>query len=123
MTKPRTKAKTPAEKTQAETTKSAGTRPRAAVEATSASKPAPRRRSTAATPGKQQPTVRQAAGATVTDEDIRVRAYQLYLERNGAEDPAGDWLRAERELRAESKPVARPKSSSRARAQNQEARE
>ena len=45
---------------------------------------------------------RQPAGA-LTDEQIRLRAYQFYLERGGAAgDPVADWLRAERELIAES---------------------
>jgi hypothetical protein len=35
------------------------------------------------------------------DEEIRRRAYELYLERQGtAGDQAQDWLRAEREVRA-----------------------
>ena len=35
------------------------------------------------------------------NEEIRRRAYELYLERQGAsEDQAGDWFRAEREVRA-----------------------
>lgn len=35
------------------------------------------------------------------DEEIRRRAYELYLERQGtAGDQAQDWLRAEREIRA-----------------------
>ena len=35
------------------------------------------------------------------DEEIRRRAYELYLERNGAPgDPAMDWLTAEREVRS-----------------------
>lgn len=35
------------------------------------------------------------------DEEIRHRAYELYLERNGAAgDPSWDWLTAEREVRA-----------------------
>lgn len=34
------------------------------------------------------------------DEEIRRRAYQLYLERKGAPgDPAADWIVAEREVR------------------------
>lgn len=33
------------------------------------------------------------------EEQIRVRAYQFYLERGGAAgDPVADWIRAEREL-------------------------
>jgi len=35
------------------------------------------------------------------DEEIRRRAYELFLERNGAAgDPNADWLVAEREVRA-----------------------
>lgn len=35
------------------------------------------------------------------DEEIRRRAYELFLERKGAAgDPALDWLNAEREVRA-----------------------
>jgi len=35
------------------------------------------------------------------DEEIRRRAYELYLERNGgAGDPDADWLIAEREVRS-----------------------
>lgn len=35
------------------------------------------------------------------DEEIRRRAYELYMERNGqAGDPNRDWLVAEREIRA-----------------------
>jgi hypothetical protein len=43
-----------------------------------------------------EPSTRNAA----RDEDIRRRAYEIYLER-GAEQPGGeldDWLQAEREL-------------------------
>ncbi len=37
------------------------------------------------------------------DEQIRVRAYELYLERGDKpSDRVGDWLRAERELRERS---------------------
>jgi hypothetical protein len=35
------------------------------------------------------------------DEEIRHRAYELFLERQGAAgDPANDWITAEREVRA-----------------------
>ena len=38
--------------------------------------------------------------AQPAEEDIAVRAYYIYLERDGADgDPTGDWLQAERELR------------------------
>lgn len=37
--------------------------------------------------------------ARPTEEEIAVRAYHIYLERDGLEgDPADDWLQAEREL-------------------------
>ncbi len=36
-----------------------------------------------------------------TEEEIRMRAYMIYLSRNGAPgDPVADWLQAERELNA-----------------------
>lgn len=39
------------------------------------------------------------AGAQPTYEQIALRAYHIYLERDGtAGDPLEDWLRAEREL-------------------------
>jgi len=38
---------------------------------------------------------------TNLDEEIRRRAYELFLQRNGAPgDPAADWIVAEREVRA-----------------------
>ena len=47
-------------------------------------------------PARQQPLER------VSDEQIRLRAYLLYLQRNAAPgDPVADWLRAEHELVAE----------------------
>lgn len=37
---------------------------------------------------------------TSTEEQIRLRAYEIYLERGGADgNDADDWLQAERELR------------------------
>lgn len=37
--------------------------------------------------------------APPTDEEIAVRAYQIYLERGGGEgNPDDDWLQAKREL-------------------------
>jgi len=40
----------------------------------------------------------------ITEEQIRERAYQIYLARNGAPgDPTADWYQAERELRGESR--------------------
>jgi len=41
-------------------------------------------------------------------EEIALRAYQIYLERNGAPgDPHSDWLRAEAELAATPKKPTR----------------
>ena len=47
------------------------------------------------------PEIHEAQGApeTAADEQIRVRAYYLHLERRGRPaDPTADWLRAEQEL-------------------------
>ena len=57
-----------------------------------------------ATPGKAsvaRATRKTAATAVLrpSDEEIRLRAYQLFLERDGqGGDPHSDWLRAESEL-------------------------
>ncbi|MEW6251454.1 MAG: DUF2934 domain-containing protein [Planctomycetota bacterium] len=56
----------------------------------------------ASTPG---PRVRRAASrpaSTPTEEQIRARAYEIYLRRNGGcGDAHSDWLQAEAELRSE----------------------
>jgi Protein of unknown function (DUF2934) len=40
-----------------------------------------------------------------THEQIELRAYEIYLERNGAPgDPLADWVRAEHEVLAVAKP-------------------
>jgi hypothetical protein len=58
--------------------------------------------------GFQEERVRQAPGDALvarrlgdpTDEDIRARAYEMYLERGGQHGlDFDDWVRAERELR------------------------
>jgi len=58
------------------------------------------------------PTVRKSrtANAAPTTEEIALRAYHIYLERDGAPgNPLEDWTRAERELREESpKPRRKP---------------
>jgi hypothetical protein len=50
-----------------------------------------------------RPRARRASpAAPPRDEQIRLRAYQFYLERDGAAgDSLTDWLRAERELSEE----------------------
>ncbi len=43
---------------------------------------------------------RSVSAAGPTEEQIRVRAYEIYQARKGAPgDPAADWAQAERELR------------------------
>ena len=53
-------------------------------------------------------TTRQTKKPAPTHEEIALRAYQIYLERNGAPgDSHSDWLRAEAELTAGSKKPTR----------------
>lgn len=73
--------------------------------ATRARRPGAVRRTTAAAPPAlaAAPQIHEALSApeTAADEQIRVRAYYLHLERRGRPaDPAADWLRAEQELAA-----------------------
>ena len=54
----------------------------------------------ARTPAKKTP--RRQPNGYPGDEEIRVRAYTYYVERDGAPgDPVADWLRAEHELTME----------------------
>jgi hypothetical protein len=47
------------------------------------------------------PTFAAGKNGANIDEEIRYRAYELYLQRNGgAGDPNADWFVAEREVRA-----------------------
>ena len=67
------------------------------IETTSPKRPSSRSPN-AATPRKGTRVADRPAGS-VTDEQIRIRAYYLSLEREGGpRDPVVDWLRAEREL-------------------------
>jgi hypothetical protein len=60
---------------------------------------------TAATP---KPRKGSAAKVAPTHDEIALRAYHIYLQRNGATgSPFDDWKRAEQELLSES---AKPKS-------------
>jgi len=56
------------------------------------------------------PKVKKSAAARPTNEEIALRAYHIYLERNGAPgNPLEDWTRAERELlEAPPKPHRKP---------------
>ena len=59
--------------------------------------------STAAKPRKRTSQTPKSASAVRPDDDIiRVRAYEIYLQRGHHGDPMEDWLRAERELSEQS---------------------
>ena len=46
---------------------------------------------------------RDSASRHISEDDIRNRAHELYLERGGSGgDPVADWLEAERDLRGRS---------------------
>ena len=46
-------------------------------------------------------TQKESKRSTITEDDVRLRAYELYLQRAGAPgSDVDDWLQAERELRA-----------------------
>jgi DUF2934 family protein len=59
-----------------------------------------------------KPRKSSATKPALTHEQIALRAYHIYLQRNGAPgNPFEDWARAEQELLAESaKPKSRRKS-------------
>ena len=59
-----------------------------------------RRVATAATPrARSQRASRASSIVRPGDDQVRLRAYELYLQRDGRPgDPLEDWLRAEREL-------------------------
>ena len=55
-----------------------------------------------------KPKASHAKKPAPTHEEISRRAYEIYLERNGAPgDPHSDWLRAEAELTAAPKKPSR----------------
>ena len=74
----------------------------------------------AAAPVKARKAATRQPAAFPGDEDIRLRAYQFYVERGWtAGDPVADWVRAERELIAERLPAesaARSRKTTRSRA-------
>ncbi len=52
--------------------------------------------------GKDIAAMQSDANVSVSEDDIRKRAYELYLERGGLyAPPEADWLKAEAELRNE----------------------
>lgn len=53
-------------------------------------------------PATRKAATQARATVTPTEEQIRQRAYEIYLRRNGAAgDPHSDWVQAERELTEE----------------------
>lgn len=61
--------------------------------------------------GSSPRTRKSSTKKITTHEQIEVRAYEIYLERNGAPgNPMEDWVRAEREVLAASS--AKPKRAS-----------
>lgn len=55
-------------------------------------------------PSTSKPKSSRAKKSSPTYEEIALRAYHIYLERNGVPgDPHADWLRAEAELSAPKK--------------------
>jgi hypothetical protein len=69
----------------------------------------PKKSATAATP---KPRKSPATKSAPTEEEIALRAYYIFLQRNGAPgNPFEDWTTAERQLLEESaKPKSRRKS-------------
>ena len=65
---------------------------------------APARSSAARTSAPRRTPVRTPTGSAsgnISEQQIRERAYQIYLRRGGKPgDPAADWAQAERELRS-----------------------
>lgn len=54
---------------------------------------------TQATSGQQGEAVKTSAGDSLRLEEIRIRAYEIYIERDGQPgDDLTDWLQAEREI-------------------------
>ena len=80
---------------------SSPTRRKSAIETSSSPTRASRRPPTAATRQERTSTAPLHASESLTEERIRVRAYYLYLQRDGHPgDPLSDWVRAEAELAA-----------------------
>ena len=64
---------------------------------TKESKPKPKKNGSTARASALK-TTRRPPAVQPGDDQIRVRAYEIYLERGYHGDPMEDWLRAEREL-------------------------
>jgi hypothetical protein len=72
---------------------------------TTAKKPTPARTtSTARKPTARKTVTKSAAKSVPTQEQIRERAFEIYLRRNGGPgDAHSDWVQAERELAEEAR--------------------
>ena len=68
-------------------------------------------KSKSASPEAPKKSLKAAATATPTYEEIALRAYLIYLERGCTPgDPMQDWLQAEQELTASPKKTTRRKT-------------
>jgi hypothetical protein len=53
-----------------------------------------------AAPKKKAPADAVPAAGVLSPDEVRFRAYEIYLRRNGHGDELSDWLQAEQELTA-----------------------
>jgi hypothetical protein len=75
----------------------------------------PRRVPASQAPRAKSPRAARVPPLVPDDERIRLRAYELYLQRDGhGGDPMEDWLRAEREVREQLPARAMPARDRRA---------
>jgi Protein of unknown function (DUF2934) len=59
---------------------------------------------TQATSGAQEQAVKTSTGTSLHLEEIRIRAYEIYVERDGQPgDELSDWLQAEREIESKAR--------------------
>jgi len=66
-----------------------------------ASQVEPRRSAISLPSSSHTSTQNEPQRRNVSEDDVRLRAYELYLQRGASPgDDVGDWLQAERELRA-----------------------
>ena len=74
------------------------TQPESVREISSSRKRTARRSPSADTPAEATSTAEPTTSDSAVEEEIRLRAYYLFLERNGEPgDPVADWLRADQE--------------------------
>lgn len=73
--------------------------PKKVTKKTETKNAAPRRRPAKATAVESGPSA--ASTKTVTEVEIRARAYEIYRRGENPSDPTADWFQAEQELRSE----------------------